>query len=200
MTCCQGPHRARVFRLLDARTAGRRPLTAEAGGAVHSAILRWIVSRASGVDSEQARVVRISSTLSRDTIVHSSHAFSRKPHASVLDVQWGVKPPRAASIPWLSRLTTGRRTRTPPTRPSWLGARGPPVPSPGGTLNHSTGDSYIRWPRPTAVTCVRVLPVYQYCVGRFRSPRLTPAIMAASHASARSALLALFGRGRLLGR
>ena len=33
-----------------------------------------------------------------------------------------------------------------------------------------------------------------------RSPRLTTAIMAASHASARSALLALFGRGGLLGR
>jgi hypothetical protein len=33
-----------------------------------------------------------------------------------------------------------------------------------------------------------------------RSQRLTTAIMAASHASARSALLALFGRGGLLGR
>jgi hypothetical protein len=62
-----GPHRARVFRLFDARTAGRRPLTTGAGGTFHSAILRWIVSRASGVGSEHARVVRISSTLSRDT-------------------------------------------------------------------------------------------------------------------------------------
>jgi hypothetical protein len=39
------------------------------------------------------------------------------------------------------------------------------------SLNHSTGDSYIRWPRPTAVTCVRVLPVYQCCVGRFSTVR-----------------------------
>src|SRR5215831_3473124 len=67
MTFCQSPHRARVFRLFDARTAGRRPLTTGAGGAFPSAILRRIVSCASGVDSEQARVVRISSTLSRDT-------------------------------------------------------------------------------------------------------------------------------------
>src|SRR5712691_8897594 len=67
MTCCQGPYRARVLRLFDARTAGRRPLTTGAGGAFHSALLRWLVSRASGVDSEQARVVRISSTLLRDT-------------------------------------------------------------------------------------------------------------------------------------
>src|SRR2546428_2022202 len=68
MTCCQSLHRARVFQLFDARTAGHRPLTTGADGAFHNAILRWIVSRASGVDSAQARIVRISSTLSRDTI------------------------------------------------------------------------------------------------------------------------------------
>src|SRR5712692_982228 len=67
MTCCQGPYRARVLRLFDARTAGRRPLTTGAGGALHSPLLRWIVSRASGAYSEHTRVVRISSTLSRDT-------------------------------------------------------------------------------------------------------------------------------------
>ena len=38
----------------------------------------------------------------------------------------------------------------------------------GVALNHATGDSYTRCPRPTAVTCVCVLPVYQCCVGRFR--------------------------------
>src|SRR2546429_4269815 len=68
MTCCQSLHRARVFQLFDARPAGHRPLTTGADGAFHNAILRWIVSRASGVDSAQARIVRISSTLSRDTI------------------------------------------------------------------------------------------------------------------------------------
>ena len=35
-------------------------------------------------------------------------------------------------------------------------------------LNHSTGDSYTRCLRRTAVTCGRVRPVYQWCVGRFR--------------------------------
>src|SRR5438445_4926015 len=63
MTFCQDAHRGRVFRLCDARTAGRYPLTTEAGGA----LLRWIVSQASGVYSEHVRVVRISYTLSRDT-------------------------------------------------------------------------------------------------------------------------------------
>jgi hypothetical protein len=67
MTFCQDPHRARVLRLFDARTAGRRPLTTGAGGELQSVILRWIVSRASGVYSEHTRVVRIASTLSRDT-------------------------------------------------------------------------------------------------------------------------------------
>src|SRR5215813_6867584 len=62
-----GPASREGISLFDARTAGRRPLTIGAGGAFHSAILRWIVSRALGVDSEHARVVRISSTLSRDT-------------------------------------------------------------------------------------------------------------------------------------
>jgi len=33
-------------------------------------------------------------------------------------------------------------------------------------LNHSPGDAYTRCPRPTAVTCGRVLPVDQCCVGR----------------------------------
>jgi hypothetical protein len=64
-----GPASRKGIALFDARTAGRRPLRTGAGGACHSAILRWIVSRASGVDSEQARVVRIASTLSRDTTV-----------------------------------------------------------------------------------------------------------------------------------
>src|SRR5215475_10232812 len=41
--------------LFDARTTGRRPLMIGADGAFHSAILRWIVSRAAGVDSEHAR-------------------------------------------------------------------------------------------------------------------------------------------------
>jgi len=42
-------------------------MTTGAGGELHSALLRWIVSRASGVYSEHARVGRIASTLSRDT-------------------------------------------------------------------------------------------------------------------------------------
>ena len=40
------------------------------GGELHSAILRRIVSHALGVYSEHARVVRISSTLSRDTTLN----------------------------------------------------------------------------------------------------------------------------------
>jgi len=59
MTCYQGRHRARVFRLYDAHTAGHRPLTTGPSGALHSALLKWIVSRASGVYREHVRVVRI---------------------------------------------------------------------------------------------------------------------------------------------
>ena len=57
----------RLFRRFDPLTAGRHLLTTGADGALHSALLRWIVSRASGGYSKHARVVRISSTLSRDT-------------------------------------------------------------------------------------------------------------------------------------
>jgi len=48
-------------------------MTTGAGGELHSALLRWIVSRASGVYSEHARVGRIASTLSRDTTKKQLH-------------------------------------------------------------------------------------------------------------------------------
>src|SRR5712692_11488234 len=59
MTFDQGRHRARVFRLYNTRTTGHRPLTTGPSGARHSALLTWIVSRASGVYSEHGGVVRI---------------------------------------------------------------------------------------------------------------------------------------------
>ena len=59
MTFYQGRHRARVFRLYDTRTVGHRPLTTGPSGARHSALLTWIVSRASSVYSEHVCVVRI---------------------------------------------------------------------------------------------------------------------------------------------
>src|SRR5712691_330101 len=72
MTFGQGAQRVRLFRRFDTRTAGRHLLTAGADGALHSALLRWIVSRASGGYSKHARVVRISYTLSRDTTQSSA--------------------------------------------------------------------------------------------------------------------------------
>src|SRR5712692_2927379 len=55
----QGRHRARVFRLFNTRTAGHCPLTTGPSGAFPSALLRGIVSRASGGDSMHVCVVRI---------------------------------------------------------------------------------------------------------------------------------------------
>ena len=67
MTFGQGAHRVRLCRCFDTRTAGRHTLTTVTDGALRSALLRWIVSRASEGYSKHARVVRISYTLSRDT-------------------------------------------------------------------------------------------------------------------------------------
>src|SRR5712691_4451252 len=61
----QGPASREGISALQ-RTHRRTPSPPTgAGGEPHSALLRWIVSRASGVDSEHVRVVRIASTLSR---------------------------------------------------------------------------------------------------------------------------------------
>src|SRR6266581_8599835 len=67
MTFGQGAPRVRLFRRFDTRTAGRYTLTTVTDSALRSALLRWIVSRASERYSKHARVVRISYTLSRDT-------------------------------------------------------------------------------------------------------------------------------------
>src|SRR6516162_1661008 len=65
MTFGQGAHRVRLFRRFDTWPVGRHPMTTGADGALHSALLRCIVSRVSGGYS--THVVRISYTLSRDT-------------------------------------------------------------------------------------------------------------------------------------
>jgi hypothetical protein len=70
MTFGQGAHRVRLFWRFDTWSAGRHLLTTEADGAFDSALLRWIVSRASGEYSKHACVVRISYTLSRDTTLN----------------------------------------------------------------------------------------------------------------------------------
>ena len=78
----------------------------------------------------------------------------------------------ASSSPW-SPCASRARSRTEKS-PSLLSAKTRKAFACSGVtpsgLNHSTGDSYTRCPRPTAVTCVCVLPVYQCCVGRFRAP------------------------------
>ena len=66
ITFGQGAHRVRLLRRFDTRTAGRHPLTT----GTDSALLRWIVSRASGGYSKHVRVVRISYTLLRDTTLN----------------------------------------------------------------------------------------------------------------------------------
>ena len=80
ITFGQGAHRVRLFRRFDTRITSRHPLIAGADGV----LLRWIVSRASGGYSKHARVVRISSTLSRDTttnldpfIIHAASGDSK---------------------------------------------------------------------------------------------------------------------------
>src|SRR2546427_9648937 len=77
MTFGQGAHRVRLCRCFDTRTAGRHTLTTVTDGALRSALLRWIVSRASEGYSKHARVVRISYTLSRNTTVISKEASMR---------------------------------------------------------------------------------------------------------------------------
>jgi hypothetical protein len=76
MTFGQGAHRTRLLRRFDTRTAGRHTLTTGTDGALQSARLREIVSRASEGYSQHARVVRFSSTLSRDTTQGGEYAFS----------------------------------------------------------------------------------------------------------------------------
>ena len=76
MTFGQGAPRVRLFRRFDTRTAGRYTLTTVTDSALRSALLRWIVSRASERYSKHARVVRISYTLSRDTTLNLKYCIT----------------------------------------------------------------------------------------------------------------------------
>jgi hypothetical protein len=124
MTFGQGAQRVRLFRRFDTRTAGRHLLTAGADGALHSALLRWIVSRASGGYSKHARVVRISYTLSRDSTrdppswpiwVHPAPGTARVASFGDLDrVLPAVRSPPSDRVPLPSLCPGGATDATAP--------------------------------------------------------------------------------------